>query len=304
MLTEYALMPDIFDSSGYSSPEVCSIRMEYIKDVVLQEGLVRDLRNGEWRRYLAAKKDEDCWPSRSRELFKKLVKQNRLRPVPSVSDKPPSDAISWCHEAVASHAKDPLNGIITTQSVAAEFASTNIVSPIDKIYSATWWQDRSPSVRLHRKTDDYLRHLKLVFAQANSIMFIDPYIDPVKHNYREFYKLLVACRRELPPEIEIHLCHLDGIKPSQYKEDFERELSKTIQEAGLTVKVFIWNKFHDRYLISNVIGIKLSNGFDISKNSDEMTTWGRLGRDDRDDIQREFDPASQPNQRPYQFTVS
>lgn len=57
------------------------------------------------------------------------------------------------------------------------------------------------------------------------------------------------------------------------------------------MEVFVWDHFHDRYLISNLIGVSLPNGFDATSNVNEKTTWTRLGRDERDDVQREFDPA-------------
>ena len=309
MLVEYALIRDIFDAKCYDYPELCKARLEFIKDVVLEEALVREMRKGEWRAYLETciKKDEYCWPSRSKELIKKLITQYRLRPVSVVKDTIPSSYIEWCQEAVDSHNNEPLNGIITTQSVATAFSQTDIVASIEKLSSADWWRrNRSPSVRLYRTTNDYLLYLQLLLCHANSIMFIDPYFDPVKHGYREFNKLLTAIKNpDEPPVIEIHMCHLAySISIKQYEEDFRIKLLSVINQAGLTVEVFIWDKFHDRYLISNLMGIKLSNGFDISDNLTEKTTWCRLGRSDRDDIQREFDPASKRHKLQHRFTVS
>ena len=68
-------------------------------------------------------------------------------------------------------------------------------------------------------------------------------------------------------------------------------------------EVFIWRRFHDRYLISNVVGISLPNGFDVSTASGEFTTWTRLGRDTRDELQREFDPVARPDKLVERFEV-
>jgi len=73
---------------------------------------------------------------------------------------------------------------------------------------------------------------------------------------------------------------------------FRDALTESLRLAGLTATVHIWDDFHDRYLISNLIGISLPNGFDTSGAPGAVTTWIRLGRRDRDDIQREFDPAA------------
>jgi hypothetical protein len=310
MLVEYALIPDIFDANCYDSPELCSSRLEHIKDALLEEALVRDLRNGEWCKYFQTrlKKNGDPLPQRSKEIIKKLIKQNRLRRVPAIQETLPSNYLEWCHEAIISHGQEPLNGVITTQSVATAVSQPDLVVSIDKLSSAIWWQNRSPSIRLLRTTEDYIRHLHLVFCHANSIMFIDPYIDPVNDGYTEFNQLLAAIKKnDLPPVIEIHLCHLaDSITKSQYETDFRNKLSNVINKAGLTVKVFIWDHFHDRYLISNLIGISLPHGFGISApgTPHPMTTWTRLGRKDRDDVQCEFDSASKRHKLQHSFTVS
>lgn len=69
---------------------------------------------------------------------------------------------------------------------------------------------------------------------------------------------------------------------------FER-LHRSLAKEGLTADVLIWDDFHDRYLVSNLIGILMPNGFDISNKQNEMTTWARISRTDQEKIQREFD---------------
>jgi hypothetical protein len=62
-------------------------------------------------------------------------------------------------------------------------------------------------------------------------------------------------------------------------------------------------KFHDRYLITNLVGILIPNGFDVTNNPRDVTTWSRIGRKERDDIQREFDPASNRHRLRHRFTL-
>jgi len=79
--------------------------------------------------------------------------------------------------------------------------------------------------------------------------------------------------------------------------------SGALNKVGLNVEVFIWDDFHDRHLISNLVGVGLQNGFDTTTNPNTLTTWNRLGRSDRDDIQREFDPASNRHFLKHRFTI-
>ena len=88
----------------------------------------------------------------------------------------------------------------------------------------------------------------------------------------------------------------------EWEDVFRRNLGPRLSAAGLSVEVFIWNDFHDRYLISNLAGLSLPSGFDTTSAKDK-TTWSRLGRSDRDDIQREFDPASNRHGLKHRFTI-
>ena len=46
LLADYAITPDVFDVMSYPTEEVCEARLELIREPMLTEGLVRDLRGG------------------------------------------------------------------------------------------------------------------------------------------------------------------------------------------------------------------------------------------------------------------
>jgi hypothetical protein len=74
LLAEYALIPDVFDTRFYLHEEVGTARLEYIKDVFLEEALLRNLRAGEW---LAVFRNHDRpWHQRGTELLKKTMAAN------------------------------------------------------------------------------------------------------------------------------------------------------------------------------------------------------------------------------------
>jgi hypothetical protein len=91
---------------------------------------------------------------------------------------------------------------------------------------------------------------------------------------------------------------------ARLENSFKRDLSRVARAAGLHVEVFFWDDFHDRYLVSDLVGILLPNGFDTTSNLGDVTTWSRLGRIQRDDIQREFDPASGRHTVRHRFRIS
>lgn len=313
MLDECALIPDIFDSTSYSSQELCDVHLSNLKEYLLQEALIRDLRNGEWKTYVSNKSG---WHPRAKEIIEKLALQKRLRPSKPATKDLPINPVEWCQEALASHKAEPLDGIVASKKIAEEFRSKdkNIVASIEKLFSAPWWQSRREqgcSRRLQRNTDEYLKHLRLVLSHANSFMFIDPHLDPTRNGYEEFIQVLQAIQRpEVVPLIEIHrVCYIGSgpkrevLPEKDWEQKFRDKLEALLKKAKLTVEVFVWDDFHDRYLITDIVGIGMQNGFDVSDRSKTLTTWFRLGRRDRDDIQREFDPAAKRHVLRHRFRV-
>ncbi|WP_437962603.1 hypothetical protein WME76_46030 (plasmid) [Sorangium sp. So ce119] len=307
LLAEYALTPGVFDITSYSSEEVCGLHLQALKEVLLHEGLVRNLRRGEWARTF-----EDSarpWHGRGKELLKKLWTQQRVVPADSVRPTTPNTDGEWCLEALGSHAALPLAGIIATDATAAPHAANSSVCSVSRLASAPWWAARSPSVRLGRTLVEYQSALDAVLRHANSLIFIDPFIDPTDHHqYGDLMQILVSLQsRSLKPRIEIHRAawYGGGNDKRPRVNDVVAALTPAIETAaktaGLSLEVFLWNDIHDRYLITDLIGISLPYGFGTTRAPNAFTTWTRLGRDDRDSVQREFDPAyRQPRHR---FTV-
>ena len=269
---------------------------------MLTEGVVRDLRNGEWRR--SFENHTRRWHRRGMELVRKLSAQGRLIQFPSALPAPPVDDREWCAEALGSHGTRAFaGGIVATEVVKNAYVREPLVARIDRLGSTPWWSARSPSVTLSRTLADYANHLEPVLRCSNSLMFIDPYLDPMQARYREFSDLMeMAGRRHPPPSIEIHRVCYEGSGPDRrfpmredrdyFEQRFRDGISARLRTAGLEAEVFIWDDFHDRYLISNLVGISLPNGFDTTRDPSSVTRWTRLDRNDSDGVQREFDPPS------------
>jgi hypothetical protein len=185
-----------------------------------------------------------------------------------------------------------LAGIVATEPIAAPHAATPIVSSITKLATASWWMSRGPSIRLERTLGDYQTALELVLRHANSLIFIDPYIDPTNaHQYGDLMRLLEALvHRPIKPLVELVVAAL------------QPDLLRVAKGAGISLDVFLWDEIHDRYLITDLIGISLPYGFGTTRAPNSFTTWARLGRADRDSVQRDFDPAHRPPR--HRFRVS
>jgi hypothetical protein len=307
-------VPDIFNRPGDNNSERYELELRALLNILCEEGLVRDLREGQWSEYIEKKflplgETSESDPTRERKIFEKLYQklkqENRLRPTsPATGENPPSNDIEWCQEAIASHKDQELTAIIASDAVQQDpkfKRNKQLIKSVDQ-FLMSWWQNRSSTVRLERTTKEYLKHLQLLLSHANKIMFIDPYLDPTR--YSEFGKLLEAIamnrNNRMPrPRIQIHQVHYVSLEDT--KKNFQ-SLSDILNRNNLTIEVFIWtDDFHDRYLISDIVGILLSNGFNC-KNG-QKTTWARLSRLHRQEIEKEFDPAVSIRKPMHQFQV-
>jgi hypothetical protein len=306
LLAEYALTPDVFDVASYTSEEVCGLHLQNLKEVLLQEGLVRDLRLGDWGRLFVG--NDRSWHLRGKELLKKLKSQNRLVSFPSANVTAPATYADWCSEALATHRILPLSGIIVSEGQSAAHRANPAVASVGRLTSTPWWMARSPSLRLARTLTAYRAALGLVLRHANSLMFIDPYLDPSNGQYTDFLSLMHAAGgRASAPRIEIHrAAWYDGGQEKRpqvaaVEAALRSGLTECARQTGLTFNVSLWDVMHDRYLISDILGITLPHGFATTRAPNAVTTWSQLGRKDRDDVQREFDvDARQPR---HQFRV-
>lgn len=296
MLEEYAIVPDVFDPAAYSNTAFIEMCLPHLKEPLLQEALVRDLCGGGWSQFCMA--NSGSLHRLCKEIIRKLAQNNRLRRFPQHNGTTPSSAFEWCQEGINTSAADALTGIIAGHNTKQDFAQKEVAS-IEKLTGTPWWQCRSPSVTVDRKTAEYLRVLHLVLMQSNSLMFIDPNLDPSSNNYREFIQLFAPlARRAIKPRIEIHRSFCKGDGPARTYPDEAAwraayaSFSNSLALHNLTAEVFFWDDFHDRYLIADVIGISAPAGFDVTAKMNDLSTWGRLGREDKDTVQRLFDPAA------------
>ncbi|HZH78598.1 MAG TPA: hypothetical protein VEY88_21395, partial [Archangium sp.] len=256
--------------------------------------------------------DGRAWHMRTKELLKKLYQSGRLVPHASAKLSSPVTDEQWCDEALATHENTPLSGVIVPKTTVGSYARNPLVSSIERLATAPWWADRSCSIRLNRTLADYQTALRLVLRHANHLMFIDPHLDPLKRGYEDFGALLQSAGQRSPrPRIELHRVAYQSAGQKRVfldlptlEKDFRDKLGGPLRDVGLEAEVYIWDDFHDRYVISNLIGISVPNGFDTSNAATARTTWTRLGRADRDDVQKEFHPSANRHAIRRRFVIS
>lgn len=314
MLVEYALVPDVLDATCYDSPELCEARLQVLKPILMEEALVRDLRGGDWWRYIRdwiKTLPEQCHP-KAKELLKKLKQKERIRTVPFRGPSQPDCHTAWLEEALASHQWQNLIGVITSTEVARQNRDNPLITSIDKLTNSEWLKKRESAIEIPKQSSTYLQHLRLLLNHANSILFIDPYLDPTQPHYQEFHFLLKAINpRDIPPLIELHVA-AKGIDKAggdrsqlslgEWKARF-RPLLQALGKSSLGAEVFVWEYFHDRFILTNLAGITLTGGLDVIHDPNARVIWSRLPNSLRDEKQRDFAFNSPKHTLKYHFKL-
>jgi len=295
MLSEIALSPAIFRTASYESSAMADVCLRPLSKAFLDDCIVRDLGGGEWHKQLLEQRGS--LDKRGKEFLKKLMQ--RLAQCPLVGTSTPCNDQEWENEAILSHQEyHQVTGFIfSLESITNRHLGNKLVSCPEKLPNAPFWNSRPCSRRVSRLITSYLELLEPLFKHTNSVMLIDPHLDPSVDRYRDFIGLLTAPAlksRNPKPSIEVHRVSWmgDGREKRSRKEDIERifrtNLESALRQSGVAVDVFLWDDFHDRFFLTNLIGLSWSNGFDTTIDPSATVTVTKLSRLDLDDVQKEF----------------
>lgn len=309
LLDEYAIIPEVFDPNSYEPPELAGILLTSLRRPLTEEGIVANLRDGEWLTLVNG--NLGGYHQRARNLIAELVKLKRIKPRPAALPGTCATSLEWCNEALGCHEVEPLTGIVAPQNSAGDIKYLKgPIQTIDRLHLAGWWRPGTCSIRTDRAIDAYKAVLRPALRHANVVMLIDPYLDPWEHRYAGVADVLaLAAGRVLSPLIEIHRVVSSGSgrdrtpQEQPFWEGRFAPLSAALKAMGIKAVVYIWDDFHDRFLLTNHIGVSMTNGFDTDGDPKARMVWNRLDRAAADDVQREFDPGSGMHKKLFDFPI-
>ncbi len=178
MINEYVLLPCIFDPNRFdfdnekTNKRICRFHFKNLLRTLLDEGaIVRDLCDGKWSQFFT--KLPSKHPDTKRYFIKELKKQKRLFAAPATQNSSPESYIDWAREALSSHKKDAVSGIIVSKLTQKELidegtiasGDRSVIAPIEELDETNWWKNRF-SFCVQRTTDDYLKHLQLILYRV------------------------------------------------------------------------------------------------------------------------------------------
>lgn len=309
LLDEYAIIPDVFDPRSYASPELADAFLTSLRRPLTEEAVVANLRNGEWLNVVAG--NLAGYSQRAKGLVADLIKLKRLMPRPIAMAGVCGTSLDWSNEAVASNHTEPLTGIVAPQDIVGQIKwLKGPIETVDRLHLAKWWRPGACSVKTPRTIDAYTVVLRPVLRHANSVMLIDPYLDPGEHRYAGVVQILEALMGRAPsPLIEIHRVVSWGSgrdrtpRDQSFWEGRFATLSRSLKDMRLKANVHVWDDFHDRFLLTNHVGVSMTNGFDTDGDPKASMVWNRMDRSASDDVQREFDPGAGRHKLWFDFSI-
>lgn len=300
LIDEIFIIPSTFLGMSHERGDSHDTYIKCVKHAFLESVIIRDYCNGYWFQYVI---NHDNILMSAKELLKAMRKQSRFRLINYYTDTTPTNNYEWLRVAEKLNDYDGYNYAVFRDSNGLTSELVRLIS-IRHFFGSDYCSC-SGSVRLKRSSDEYIKHLRLIIGCSKSVMFIDPHINPFSINYSLFPKLIEIAKCSSPaPMIEIHCKHDSTYTKEETISGFKRFLAPVCCNTDICIDVFVWNTFHDRKLLTNIIGLEVPNGFDTSKDGQNVTTWTRISRSARDDSQREFDPASGMHRLMYRFSIA
>jgi hypothetical protein len=307
LLPEFALIQDIFEGS----PREVRLVIGLLREKLLNEGLVRDLHGGVWSKAL----DRLAQSAQSPEvrkmiggLYVYLRKQKRLVRREEYASVVPRDPLAWCHEALADHRADPVEAIIAGNDTASK-CKEPVVRSIDEVLDRGDEFRPARSLRVLQQLNDQARCLHGVLTHARWVALIDPYLDPEHRDYSHIPQLLKSARNARK-DLQLHREAKYGptresrviTKENDWRQIFGK-WDAEFRREGLSVQVFIWGDFHNRYLVSNLASLKLGKGFGVSRDPKAFDHWARLDSNTCEGLEREFCENSPDHEKVCSFTI-
>lgn len=307
LFSDLAIIPDVFHLTSYDSPKVHDLCISSIEKLILTGSVIRDLHSGKWREFINSRLGIS---SLRAQKFIKQILAERAYVADAISKGTLVEPAHWCVEALESHKADALSGIIASEPVASKHRSNPIVGSVEKLSEIPWWLAfEKGDETIPRNTSEYLRCFKQIFDHANSLMFIDRFLDPESGEHREFPKLLDYCanRKQSPgTRIEIHRVVLRGTRRENVGRDvWEADFNRWLKPyaSKLRIEVFFWDDFHARFLNSNLVGVHVDQGFTISGDRRSTNYLQRVPREKSMEIDKEFNPDFKWHDFKYKFSI-
>ena len=307
LFEETGLLPEVFDVEHYKSPSQQQLALNAIVTRLRNCTLVRAVQGAKWEseafkrsaKSLAAQKVLQLLKNQCRTIHEEDRQDNRFQ--------------DWLAAYAESHKKREMRLIISDERSGSKPEFTPTVTSICEVVTQDWWSELTLNAEVE-DSDSFVATIRLPLRRAARIELVDPFLLPTKVRRPLLEKILKETfHNPRNPLIKIH-SSLNALKEEEHQYEFDvwrshfKELEPVLLKGCRAVQVFIWrpddiaDKFHDRYLLTEIGSCSVGRGFDIKRGYTNRLY--RLDRSTNAQIERAFrtDPNAK-NKPVLQFSI-
>lgn len=300
---EVGLLPEVFDREHYESLLHQEMALGRLLQRLRITTWVRAVEEPKWT--LEAK--ERCRTSLpAQKVLQTLAKERRI-----ISEAPTAgkDFPDWPSRFEESHKLRELCALISDDLFGSDTKFRPQITNISKVIAEDWWSDLTLNTEVEG-SEEFVAVIRLPLTRAARIELVDPWLLPTKDQSKRLLELIVTevVRNPSVSAFKIHSSfkalrdHPQRREKSFWRSRFEH-ISEQLANSNRSARVFIWDhrdlpdKFHDRYLLTELGSCGIGKGFDVEKGV--KTRFYRLDRETNRCLESVFraDENSQP--KPY-----
>ena len=316
MIYELALTPGLFSEND----NISSLHSldKLLCAIVKDNHLIGVVRKKFWRRavYEAIASLENPFRKNIGDLLNTLKDRGRIIPrqyQTNIGNLLEND-LAWLHEFLLAHKEHPFNAIVTLLTSRENCdEQKDCVYEVESILDAPMMHNYEHSKQVKRRASEFIKILKPLLLYSRIILLIDPYINPTVQRYKRSITGIIneafdRGRYPAPSFFEIHLKAKEDISKQEKK---IKEGFGPLMNPGTQARVVLWSEreiqetFHNRFILTNLCGIKVSQGLDEPKHGGpDHDDWGVMGETHRQKIWRQFQKGSTTFDQKHEFYLT
>jgi hypothetical protein len=270
MIGELAFTPSIFDELAHADGESWREQLRELGNAMFPRTaawpvMVANLYEGSWH-HIALKTARAVKEGKARVLCEEMLGNigKILVHRPSAGEDWPPDDLAWGREALAAHAVEPIDRIVSCRAVQNILAREgHPIRCIDEVQASGFWGNISSQWSQPLTIPSQIEAIRKLTLHAEFICLITPHVRGAADDETEFTLQLIraALRRPggaRPGEIEIHAEGPDNPASSDFAQRLQNSVGNTTRailsalQTGQSVRLVLWPKLLDRYLIAGV----------------------------------------------------
>lgn len=265
MLREFAFTPAIFDENSHDDREAWGEQLHKLNLALFPPTsawpvVISDLYAGSWSSQIVSY-IEKISDHRARKYCQALLTNMRRMLVmrPECGDWPSEDDAAWCREAIATHAVEPIDRIISVRKTKdSQGENFSIVRCIDEVEDGGFWRGIKAHASPRMVIAEQVQLLRKLCLHSEWVAFINPY---GFGNEMDFTIQLITLAMQRNPKfgkltIELHANQPDDANPIEQARKQQNVTSNMVRLITPTVttqnvaELYFWPEILERIVVA------------------------------------------------------